>query len=161
MRFGARPCEAGSLANSAASVSSRGRAAGSTRSSTLAPGTWAGPSLSRTSRSIAAMDLPNSTSMIPACLATNPKRPGVSAMPVKINRQPSPSASSSQPHSQCRIGPFRYSRTWKSRRFSCHSPKSSSQLTGKGPALPWAYRRTRPCASTCSSKRKGAKPASS
>ena len=36
MSFGVRPCEAGSRANSAASASSRCRAAGSTKSSTLA-----------------------------------------------------------------------------------------------------------------------------
>ena len=161
MRFGARPCEAGSLANSAASVLSRWRAAGSTESSTLVPGTWAQPSLSQTSRSIAAMDLPNSTSMIPACLATNTHEDqAVSAIPVKSNRQPSPSASSSQPHSQCRIGTFRYSRTWKRRRFSSirqNLPPSSPE-------------RDRPCHGRTgdsalrvnhSSNRKGAKPVSS
>ena len=34
-------------------------------------------------------------------------------MPVTISRQPSPSANSSQHNSQCRIGPFWYSRTSK------------------------------------------------
>ena len=37
---------------------------------------------------------------------TNPRRPAGSAMPVKISRQPSPSATSSQVHSHLRIGPF-------------------------------------------------------
>ncbi len=96
MRFGPRACEAGSRASSAPSASSRWRAAGSTRSSTLQPGTSAEPSLSRMIRSIPAAALPNSASKMPACFPTKPKRPAGSAMPVMISRQPSPSAMSSQ-----------------------------------------------------------------
>ena|SRR5271166_1627097 len=56
-----------------------------------------------------------------------------------------------------RRGVIRYSRTWKRRRFSCHSPKSSSHRAENGPTLPWTKRRTRPSPSTRSSNRKGAK----
>ena len=46
-------------------------------------------------------------------LATKPRRPAGSAMPVTISRQPSPSAKSSQHHSQRRMGPFCSSGTGK------------------------------------------------
>ena len=120
------------------------RAAGSARSSALQPGTSAEPSLSRMIRSMPAAALPNAASKTPACFPTKPRRPAGSAIPVKISRQPSPSAMSSQAHSHRRIGPFWYSRTWKRRWFSCHSPKSSSHRAGKDPSLPFTKRRTRP-----------------
>ena len=50
--------------------------------------------------------LPYSASKRPACFPTKPKKPAGSARPVTISRHPSPSATSSQPHSHRRIGPF-------------------------------------------------------
>ena len=158
-RFTASPCEAGSRANSAASASSRSRAAGSTEFSTLVPGTCAGLSLARMSRSIATMDLPNATSMIPACRAANPKSPGVSAMPVKITRQPSPSATSSQPLPT----PHRTSGILEPGKGGDFLPFAKIPLPAhpKRTSLAMGGPRTRPCASTRSSDRKGEKPVSS
>ena len=158
-RFGARPCEAGSRA------SCRGKRAEPLASGGLHQVLYAPAGDKR--RTIALANEPFdhrhglaelSVAKTPACFPTNPRRPEGSASPVTTSRQPSFSGMISQAHSHRRIGPLRYSRTWKIRQFSCHSPNSSSHRAQNGPALPWTKRRTRPSPSTRSSKRKGAKP---
>ena len=72
----------------------------------LQPGTSAEPSLSRMIRSIPAAGLAELGVEDACTLPDKPERPAGSAMPVRISRQPSPSAMSSQAHSQRRIGPF-------------------------------------------------------